>query len=66
MATFPNASRAVIVTLTELPAVLEPAAVTSNVAAAAGLTVIPELVPVMVPVTVSVAVSVREPAVFRV
>ena len=62
----PNASRAVIVTFVELPAVAEAAALTSSVAAAAGLTVMPALVPVIEPVTVSVAVSVCEPAVLRV
>ncbi len=63
----PKASLAVIVTLTALPAVTRAGApVTSKVAAAAGLTVIPPLVPVIVPVPVSVAVTVREPAVLRV
>ena len=63
----PKASFAVTVTEPVVPAVTEAGVPESvNVAAAAGLTVIPALVPVIVPVTVSVAVTVREPAVFSV
>ena len=49
------------------PAVcVPPLETTVNDVAAAGLTVIGELVPVIVPVTVSAAVRVRLPAVLRV
>ncbi len=63
----PNASLAVTVTEPVVPAVTEAGVAESvKVAAAAGLTVMPELVPVIVPVTVSVAVTVCEPTVFSV
>ena len=59
----PNWSRAVTVTLKELPAVALAGALTVKCVAAAAVTLILVLVPVIEPATVSVAVSVCVPTV---
>ena len=67
MAVLLKASSAVTVTEAGLPAVTEAGvALRVRVAAAAGLTVIVELLPLIEPLPVSVAVSVWLPAVLRV
>ena len=66
MSVLPYVSLAVIVTEPLLPAVrVAGVAESTRVAAAAGVTVIAELVPVTEPLTVSVALTVREPTVVR-